>query len=174
MSTSPTTTTWGRKRAATIAAGSTIQGSAGLEGPPLTATPPAISSSVTTIAVALTRSGWGLVRMRRSTEAKLSAQSAKNTSVHQPIHGAAASSAMPTAPAPTRRIMRTRSLASTTRVRSSSVGHSQDDDPSLIMPSFDRRGRGLEAWKTAGNAYFTQTPVCGCRAFHVIANKSQN
>ncbi len=42
--------TWGRNRAATIPAGSTIQGINGLRGPPLRATPVPISSIVTTIA----------------------------------------------------------------------------------------------------------------------------
>src|SRR6204780_3971659 len=64
--------------------------------------------------------------MRRSTLAKLSAHSAKIGNVHQPTQGAEASRAMPTDVEPTRRITRTRSLASTTRLRSSSVGHSHE------------------------------------------------
>ncbi len=130
VSARPASTTRGRKRAATIAAGSTIQGSAGERGPPLIATPPASRRSVMTIAEALTRSGWALVRRRRSTLRKFSAESPNRISVHQPIQGAEMTSAAPTALEPTSRIMRTRSFASTTRLRSSSVGQSQD--PSLI------------------------------------------
>jgi hypothetical protein len=56
----------------------------------------------------------------------LISESAISPSVHQPSHGAERTSAAATAPEPTRRIIRTRSLASTTRLRSSSVGHSHD------------------------------------------------
>src|SRR5450759_787291 len=78
------------------------------------------------IANTLTRSGWALVWMRRSTLMKFSDETANRPSVHQPIHGADRTSATPTAPDPTRRIICTRSLASTTRLRSSSVGHSHE------------------------------------------------
>jgi hypothetical protein len=123
---SATITTCGRKRAAAIADGSTIHGNAGLCGPPLIATPTPSSSNVIRIAYALTRSGCWLVTMRRSTLMKFSAEHASSSSVHQPIHGAAMISAAPTANEPILRIIRTRSFASTTRLRSSSVGHSQD------------------------------------------------
>src|ERR1700683_3585414 len=77
--------------------------------------------------------------MRRSTLAKLSAHSAKMGNVHQPTQGAEATRAMPTDVEPTRRITRTRSLASTTRLRSSSVGHSQEA-PCMWTSSTAARG----------------------------------
>ena len=126
VSTSPAITTCARKRAAVIAAGSTSHGNAGLLGPPLSTTPAPITSIVITIAHALTRSGLALVLMRRSTLTKLAADSASRMNVHQPSHGAAISSARPIAPVPTMRMVRARAFASTTRLRSSSVGHSQD------------------------------------------------
>jgi hypothetical protein len=126
VSTSAAITTRGRKRAATMPAGSTIQASTGLRGPPLSAIPAPMISIVITIAIALTRSGLALFAIVRSTCQKLSADSANRISVHQPIHGAEITSAIPIAIEPTRRIVRTRSLASTTRLRSSSVGHSHE------------------------------------------------
>ena len=52
-----TATTRGRKRAATTADGMTSHGSAGLVGPPVTATPTAMTPIVLRMATALTISG---------------------------------------------------------------------------------------------------------------------
>lgn len=124
-------------------AGKTSHGKAGLCGPPLRTTPLPSSSRVIRIAVALTRSGCWLLPMRRSTIVKFRAEAANRGRVHHPIHGAEMISALPTAIEPTRRMVRTRSLASTTRRRSSSVGHSQE--PSLMCSTSTARVPILES-----------------------------
>ena len=122
-------------------------------------TPPPSSTSVITIAVALTRSGW-----RTRAQPAIDVEEVQRREREQDRASTTRSRARrsaapaPTAPEPTRRIMRTRSLASTTRVRSSSVGQSHEV-PSLISPVSTGGHAGLRygARRTTG---IPLTTVC--------------
>jgi hypothetical protein len=122
----PAITTWGRKRAADSATGSTIQGSAGLSSPPLSPAPTVSTPRITSPLSAIASSGRRELSMRPSAVNSTAALVANSRRNHQPMKGAIASRESPQVPVAIVRAVRTRAFASSARALWCSVGHSQE------------------------------------------------